>query len=221
MDSIQALKFIKENIEYFGGDSQQITVFGQSSGAVMITALVVSPAVPNDLFQRAIIQSGSIFATWTYSTDAVEDARMIGEAAGLNRNSTRSISTLNRIFKNLSVSNLLKAASRSRVRMQSICVIDRRNLMFKNIPKASALLMKKIPKYGSSLAIGGPSNYVLPEHPDQMFKARNFNKSISIIIGVTQTEGTYNMKSMSVFCVDPAACQNKQIFISAFLFSGL
>lgn len=200
MDSIQALKFIKENIFHFGGDSQQITVFGQSSGAAMITALVISPAVPNDLFQRAIIQSGSIFGTWTYSTDAVEDARKIGEAAGVN--SAQSIPSLNGVFKKLSVSNLLKAANRSRVRMYLICVIGRRssNLMFKNIPKESALHMKKIPKYGSSLTIGGPSN-LLPEHPEQMFKARNFNKSIPIMIGVTQTEGTYTMKSMSIFCV--------------------
>lgn len=59
--------------------------------------------------------------------------------------------------------------------------------------------MKKIPKYGSSLTIGGPSN-LLPDLPEQMIQARNFNKSIPIIIGVTQTEGTYTMKSMSIFC---------------------
>lgn len=119
MDSIQAIKFIKENIEFFGGDPQRITVFGQSSGAVMISALVISPAVPNDLFQRAIIQSGSIFGTWTYSTDVIEHARMIGKAAGIN--STRSITSLNRVFKKLSVSNLLKAASRSRVKKSIYC----------------------------------------------------------------------------------------------------
>lgn len=113
MDAVQALKFIKENIEHFGGDPNQITLFGQSSGAVMVSALVISPAVPNDLFQRAIIQSGSIFGTWTYSSDLVKDARTIAMAAVLNPK--QSIASLNQAFKKLSVSRLLKAANRSRV----------------------------------------------------------------------------------------------------------
>lgn len=131
MDSIQALKFIKENIEYFGGDPNQITVFGQSSGAVMVSALVISPAVPNDLFQRAIIQSGSIYSTWSYSTssDVIEDAQLIAKAAGMNPK--RSISTLNQIFKKLSVSSLLMAANRSRVCKQFSIEHSKFNLIFK------------------------------------------------------------------------------------------
>lgn len=117
MDSIQAIKFIKENIEHFGGDPNQITVFGQSSGAAMISALVISPNVPNDLFQRAIIQSGSIFGTWTYSSEPIEDACNFALTAGLNP--TRSIGSLNQAFKKLKVSNLLQAASRSRVKRKS------------------------------------------------------------------------------------------------------
>lgn len=56
------------------------------------------------------------------------------------------------------------------------------------------MLLKKIPTGGSSLSIGGPSN-LLPDHPEQILKSKHFNKSIPIIIGVTQTEGTYAMKS--------------------------
>lgn len=107
MDCIQAIKFIKENVEHFGGDSNRITVFGQSSGAIMVSALVISPAVPKDLFHRAIIQSGSIFANWAYSIDPILDARNLADAAGLNRN--QSIPALNRAFMSMSVINLLKA----------------------------------------------------------------------------------------------------------------
>lgn len=113
MDSIQAFKFIKENIEHFGGDPKQITAFGQSSGAVLVSALVLSPAVPNDLFQRAIIQSGSLFANWAYSSDLVKDARTIALAAAVN--SIQSTASLNKAFKKLKVSRLLTAADRSRV----------------------------------------------------------------------------------------------------------
>lgn len=114
MDSILAIEFIKENIQHFGGDPKQLTVFGQSSGAAMTSALIISPAVPNDLLQRAIIQSGSIFGAWTYSSDVIEDARWIANAAGLN--ATRSsIASLNRQFKKMRVPDLLEAADRSRV----------------------------------------------------------------------------------------------------------
>lgn len=107
MDAVQALKFVKENIEHFGGDPNRITVFGQSSGATMISALVISPATPKDLFHRAIMQSGSIFTNWAYSIDPIGDTRNLAEAAGLNRNST--IASLNRAFMSMSVKNLLQA----------------------------------------------------------------------------------------------------------------
>lgn len=114
MDSVQALKFIKENIEYFGGDPNRITVFGQSSGAGMVSALVISPAVPSDLFQRAIIQSGSIYGTWTYTNDHnTKNVQVLAQASGLN--SQQSIDTLNEQFKKLKVSELLAAADKSRV----------------------------------------------------------------------------------------------------------
>lgn len=114
LDSIQALKFVKENIEHFGGDPNQITIFGQSSGAAMVSALLISPSVPGDLFQRAIIQSGSIFADWAYTTDPVTDARQIAKEAGIDSN--QSISALNREFMTMSVFDLLKAVDQYVVR---------------------------------------------------------------------------------------------------------
>lgn len=113
MDVIQALHFIEENVKYFGGDPNKITIFGQSSGAVMVSALVVSPAVPQNLFHKAIIQSGTIFAKWGYSVDPVSDARNIAQAAGLNPN--QSILSLNRAFMTMSVYNILQAVDRYQV----------------------------------------------------------------------------------------------------------
>ncbi len=57
MDQVAALKWITENIEQFGGDPDNITVFGQSAGAMSVKNLVASPeAVP--MIAKAIIQSG-------------------------------------------------------------------------------------------------------------------------------------------------------------------
>jgi carboxylesterase type B len=59
-DQVLALKWIKQNIENFGGNPNNITIFGQSSGGGCAHYLIVSEAA-KDLFQRSIIMSGSAF----------------------------------------------------------------------------------------------------------------------------------------------------------------
>ena len=55
-DQIAALKFIKENIKFFGGDENNITLFGQSAGGSSIIALMSIPEISN-LFNKAIVMS--------------------------------------------------------------------------------------------------------------------------------------------------------------------
>jgi para-nitrobenzyl esterase len=57
MDAIAALNWVKRNIAQFGGDPGNVTIFGESAGAIMIGALVGSPQ-GKGLFHRAIGQSG-------------------------------------------------------------------------------------------------------------------------------------------------------------------
>lgn len=56
-DQIMALKWIKANAEVFGGDSDNITIAGESAGGTSICALLASPAAKG-LFNKAIVQSG-------------------------------------------------------------------------------------------------------------------------------------------------------------------
>jgi len=56
-DQIAALTWVRENVAAFGGDPDNITVFGESAGAMAIADLVTSP-LAKGLFKRAIIQSG-------------------------------------------------------------------------------------------------------------------------------------------------------------------
>jgi para-nitrobenzyl esterase len=58
LDQVAALKWIKANAEAFGGNPENVTIFGQSGGAAKVTALLGLPAAKG-LFQRAVVQSGS------------------------------------------------------------------------------------------------------------------------------------------------------------------
>ena len=57
MDEIAALKWVKRNITAFGGDANNITVFGESAGGGSVHMLLTSP-MAKGLFNKAIIESG-------------------------------------------------------------------------------------------------------------------------------------------------------------------
>ncbi len=57
LDLILALKWVQENIEEFGGDPDNVTIFGQSGGGQKVSLLMAMPAAKG-LFHKAVIQSG-------------------------------------------------------------------------------------------------------------------------------------------------------------------
>lgn len=56
-DIVAALRWIRDNIEAFGGDPQNVTLFGQSGGGMKIWTLMQTPEA-DGLYHKAIIQSG-------------------------------------------------------------------------------------------------------------------------------------------------------------------
>ncbi|MBR1804821.1 MAG: carboxylesterase family protein [Selenomonadaceae bacterium] len=59
-DHVAALQWVKENISAFGGNPDNVTIFGESAGSTAIMLLMVTPAAKG-LFDKAIPQSGPIF----------------------------------------------------------------------------------------------------------------------------------------------------------------
>jgi para-nitrobenzyl esterase len=57
-DQLAALEWVRENIDAFGGDPTNVTVFGESAGAMSIGTLLAMPGAEG-LFRRAVVQSGA------------------------------------------------------------------------------------------------------------------------------------------------------------------
>ncbi len=74
LDQIAALAWVRDNIAQFGGDPQNITLFGESAGARSVLSLLASP-LAKGLFHKAIIQSG-----YTLPDTPREQALKKGEA---------------------------------------------------------------------------------------------------------------------------------------------
>ncbi|XP_053230401.1 neuroligin-3 isoform X8 [Podarcis raffonei] len=83
LDQIQALRWISENIAFFGGDPLRITVFGSGIGASCVSLLTLSHH-SEGLFQRAIIQSGSALSSWAVNYQPVKYTSLLADKVGCN-----------------------------------------------------------------------------------------------------------------------------------------
>uniref|UniRef100_A0A6I8R0Y3 Neuroligin 3 n=1 Tax=Xenopus tropicalis TaxID=8364 RepID=A0A6I8R0Y3_XENTR len=83
LDQIQALRWVSENVAFFGGDPHRITVFGSGIGASCVSLLTLSHH-SEGLFQRAIIQSGSALSSWAVNYQPVKYTRLLAEKVGCN-----------------------------------------------------------------------------------------------------------------------------------------
>ncbi|TDQ45975.1 carboxylesterase/lipase family protein [Actinorugispora endophytica] len=102
LDVVAALRWVRENAAAFGGDPHNVTLFGQSAGATIVSGVLATPEATG-LFQRAIVQSGSGLGAFTTE----QAARVTDAAAELLR-----VRPHVGAFSEISDDRLVKAASR-------------------------------------------------------------------------------------------------------------
>ena len=80
LDQIAALRWVRDNIAQFGGDPQNVTLFGESAGAIDSALLMTSP-LAEGLFRRVISESGPVFAPHKTPPQAEAVGKSVGELA--------------------------------------------------------------------------------------------------------------------------------------------
>ncbi|MDO1512242.1 carboxylesterase/lipase family protein [Maribacter confluentis] len=90
MDMVKALEWVKNNIANFGGDPNNVTIFGQSGGGAKVSTLMAMPKAKG-LFHKAINQSGSFRTAMLEKEDTQAIAKETLTILGLNANTVDSI----------------------------------------------------------------------------------------------------------------------------------
>ena len=100
LDEIAALRWVHQNIRHFGGDANNVTLFGESAGGSSIHALLAIPE-SHDLFHKVIIESGT--ASLVTKSRATQIARVFMDLANV-----RTVAQL----QQLSMEDMLRAQSK-------------------------------------------------------------------------------------------------------------
>ncbi|XP_041125107.1 fatty acyl-CoA hydrolase precursor, medium chain-like isoform X3 [Polyodon spathula] len=81
LDQVAALQWLQENIQSFGGDPKDVTLFGESAGSISVSLHVLSP-MSSGLFHKAISESGVAFSSFLLETDPKPKAQRLARSAG-------------------------------------------------------------------------------------------------------------------------------------------
>ncbi|XP_027733669.1 bile salt-activated lipase-like [Empidonax traillii] len=95
-DQHMAIAWVKRNIKAFGGDPENITIFGESAGAVSVSLQTLSPK-NKGLFKRAISQSGVGVCSWAIQRDPLFWAKKLGEKLGCPTDNTAILANCLRV----------------------------------------------------------------------------------------------------------------------------
>lgn len=89
-DQVLALKWVQDNIEYFGGDKHQVTIFGHSSGSVSVDFLLLSD-MTRGLFKQAILESGSSLMPCLVQPNPYPQAQKLAEKLNITYTNTKDL----------------------------------------------------------------------------------------------------------------------------------
>ncbi len=161
LDMIAALKWVKNNIENFGGDPSNVTIFGQSGGGGKVTTLMACPSAAG-LFNKAIVESGSLINLME-SKYSRKIGSLVLQELGLNPTQIDSL-------KNVLYEKLLEAGNSAIKKVRPLADQDGFNPFI----------------FGWTPVVDG---YILPYQPSNQ-KAQEFSKDVPVIIGTNLNEFT-------------------------------
>ena len=178
MDKIAALKWVEKNIQGFGGNPNNVTLFGQSAGSSSVCALMASP-LADGLFHKAIGQSAACLVKERHDANGQErGARLAQLALGELSAKTSKVQVSAKQLRSIDNQTLLSAMENSDWSEGSRIVVDGWVLPKAPVDIFNANQQAKVPLLVGSLANEGhellPLNNALTESELDQYLSKTF-----------------------------------------------
>lgn len=165
-DQVMALRWVKENVQSFGGDPDKITLMGPSAGSVAVGVHILSP-LSRGLFHRAIMQSGSPFSRAVRSTKDQASLRSSKLATALGCETSE---TAEKSLRGKEIIDCLRSK-------------DTASILIATTNFSGGGVDAFFPVFGDEL---------VPEEPEEALRQGHLN-SVDLLGGVTEAEGDFLM----------------------------
>nr|CAD7458802.1 unnamed protein product [Timema tahoe] len=162
-DQVAVLQWVQQNIAQFGGDPDNVTIFGESAGSACVHYHLLSP-MSKGLFHRAIAQSGSVLNPWAFIESSRTRAFRLGELLGCK---TDDAEELVRFLRSVPAKSIVEA-------QENTLTLEE---------KTDGLVFPFLPEVESE----GPQNF-LPKKPLELIKAGSIHE-VPLIMGMNSHEG--------------------------------
>lgn len=167
-DIVMALKWVQKNIRVFGGDPNNVTIFGTSSGGAIVHLMMLSP-MATGLFHKAIIQSASALNNWSLAKNPAQPVLELANELGIKKSSKVEVVEE---LRSISATDIMKAFHRMALEADKASNNDIIDAIFKPCIEID---------YEGQPAF-------ITKSPPLIMKSGNFNK-VPLIIGSNNIEG--------------------------------
>jgi para-nitrobenzyl esterase len=184
LDMIEALQWVQKNIGAFGGDQNNVTIFGESAGGHDVYTLLASP-LAKGLFHRAIVQSGSL------RTDSLTWAENYADAPARGDKGSSREQILALLQEGAGQAEQPRSRAAAKRALEQMSDAQIRTYLYARTPQQ--LLARFREQAGSYGMYRAPNSlrdgYVLPEQPLLMvFSSQDTYNAVPVMLGTNRDE---------------------------------